>query len=69
MYVTNDTPGELSPSPSTDLRDYLRLIANHDDVPDTIQADAREYLQYLEAASPGSGGVTPILPRPRLGAF
>jgi hypothetical protein len=65
--VTNDTSGELSPSPSTDLRDYLRRIANHDDVPDTIQADAREYLQYLEAVAPGSSEVTPMLPRPRFG--
>jgi hypothetical protein len=28
---------------------------NHPDVPDTVQADARDHLQYLEAASPGSG--------------
>jgi hypothetical protein len=33
----------------------LRRIAGHDDVPDTIQADARNYLQDLEAAVFGSG--------------
>ena len=36
----------------------LRRIADHDDAPDTVQADACEYLQYLEAASSGSGSLT-----------
>ena len=58
MCVTRDTPGEPRPSPSTELLDYLRQIVNHPDVPDTVQADARDYLEYLEAASSGSGGVS-----------
>ena len=32
---------------------WLRRIADHDDAPDTVQADAREYLQSLEGASSG----------------
>ncbi len=55
VCVTHDTSGEPRPSPSTELLDHLRQIANHPDVPDTVQADARDYLQYLEAASSGSG--------------
>jgi hypothetical protein len=66
--VTHDTPGEPRPSPATELLDYLRQIVNHPDVPDTVQADARDYLRYLEAASFGSGGLTQRLPRPRFGA-
>jgi hypothetical protein len=31
---------------------------NHPDVPDTVQADARDHLQYLEAASSGSGSLS-----------
>src|SRR3712207_9316055 len=58
VCVTRDTPGEPRPSPSTELLDYLRQIVNHPDVPDTVQADARDYLEYLEAASSGSGGLT-----------
>ena len=56
--MTRDTPGEPRPSPSTELLDYLRQIVNHPDVPDTVKADARDYLQYLEAASSGSGLLT-----------
>jgi hypothetical protein len=56
--VTHDRPGEPSPSPSAELLDYLRQIVNHPDVPDTVQADARDYLQYLEAASSDSGSLT-----------
>ena len=54
VCVTRDTPGESRPSPATELLDYLRQIVTHPDVPDTVQADAREYLRYLEAASSGS---------------
>ena len=68
VCVTHDTPGEPRPSPSTELLDYLRQIVNHPDVPDTVQADARDYLEYLEAASSGSRGLTQRLPRPRFGA-
>ncbi len=58
MWVTHDTTGQPSPSPSTELLNYLRQIADHPDVPDTVQADAREYLQYLEGAPSGSGALT-----------
>ncbi len=49
---------EPLPPPPAELFDLLRRIADHDDVPDTVQADARDYLQYLEAASSGSGSLT-----------
>ncbi len=56
--MTHDnTYGPLSPPPA-ELLDLLRRIANHDDAPDTVQADARDYLEYLEAASSGSGSLT-----------
>ncbi len=55
--MTHDSISEPSPPPA-ELLDYLRQIANHDDVPDTVQADANDYLQYLEAASSGSGSPT-----------
>ena len=58
VYVTHDTSGEPFPPPSAGLLDYLRRIANHDDVPDTVQADARDYLRHREAASAGSISVT-----------
>ncbi len=58
MCVTHDTPGEPRPSPATELLDYLRQIVNHPDVPDTVKADAHEYLQYLEAGPSGSGSLT-----------
>ncbi len=51
------TYGSLQ-APSDDLLDLLRRIADHDDAPDTVQADARDYLRYLEAASSGSGSLT-----------
>jgi len=54
VHVTDDTSDEPFPPPSAELLDYLRLIANHDDVPDTVQADARDHLRYREAASAGS---------------
>ena len=56
--VTHDTPGEPRPSPATELLDHLRQIVNHPDVQDTVQADARNYLEYLEAASSGSGSLS-----------
>ena len=66
--VTHDNPcGPLSPPPDA-LLNRLRPIADQDDAPDTVQADARDYLEYLEAASSGSGGLTQRLPRPRFGA-
>ena len=46
------------PSPPAELLDLLGRIADHDDVPDTVQADARDHLQYLEAAPSGSGSLT-----------
>ena len=65
--VTHDnTYGPLSPPPD-ELLDLLRRIADHDDAPDTVQADARDYLQYLGAASSGSRELTQRLPRPRFG--
>ena len=58
MCVTHDgTYGPPQP-PSNDLLDLLRRIADHDDAPDAVQADARDYLQYLEDASSGSGSLT-----------
>jgi hypothetical protein len=51
--VSSRLPGEQD-----DLLDLLRRIADRDDVPDTIQADAREYLRCLEGASSGSGSLT-----------
>jgi hypothetical protein len=67
--VTDHTSSEPFQPPSTELVDLLRQIANHDDVPGTIQADARDYLQYLKAASPGLGGRTQTLPQPWFGVF
>ncbi len=59
VCVTRDTPGESRPSPfSPKLLNLLRRIADHDDAPDTVQADARDYLRYLEAASSGSGSLS-----------
>ena len=58
LCVTRNTTGEPRPSPSTELLDYLRRTVNHPDVPDTVKADARDYLRYLEAASSGSGSLT-----------
>jgi hypothetical protein len=55
--VTHDNTSEPVPPPD-DLLDLLRRIADHDDAPDTVQADARDYLAYLEAASSGSGSLT-----------
>ena len=57
-YMTHDNTSEPLPPPSNDLLDLLRRIADRDDVPDTVRADARDYLTYLEAASSGSGWLT-----------
>ena len=46
------------PLPSDDLLYLLRPLPYRDDVPDTVQADARDYLEYLEAASSGSGSLS-----------
>ena len=58
VCVTRDTMGDTRLSPSTELLDYLRQIVNHLDVPDTVKADARDCLEYLEAAPSGSGSLT-----------
>jgi hypothetical protein len=55
VYVPNHHISQPIPPPPTELLDLLRRIADHDDVPGTVQADAREYLRHLEAASSGSG--------------
>jgi hypothetical protein len=55
--VTHDSTYGPLPPPPDDLLDLLRRIANHDDAPDTVQAHARDYLQYLEAASSGPGSL------------
>ena len=56
--MTHDSTSEPLPPPPDDLLDLLRRIADHDDAPDTVQADARKHLRYLEAASFGSGSLT-----------
>ena len=58
MCVTHDTTSEPPSPPPDELLDLLRRIADRDDVPDTVQSNARDYLQYLEAASSGSGSLT-----------
>ena len=58
MCVTHDSISEPLSPPSDDLLDLLRRIADRDDVSDTLRADARDYLRYLEAASSGSGWLT-----------
>ena len=54
----NHNTSEPIPLPSDDLLDLLRRIADRDDVSDTLRADVREYLRYLEAASSGSGSLS-----------
>ncbi len=49
------TPTGPSHRPSDELLNRLRRIANHDDAPQSLQADARDYPQYLEAEAFGSG--------------
>ncbi len=58
VYVPHHNTSEPLPPPPAELLDLLRRIADHDDVPDAVQADARDYLQYLEDASSGSGSLT-----------
>jgi hypothetical protein len=54
----NESVNRDSPLPSHELLNWLRRIAEHDDAPDTVQADVRDYLRHLEAASSGSGSLT-----------
>ena len=58
VYVHRHSTSEPLPLPPPELLDLLRHLADHDDAPDTVQADARDCLQYLEAASSGSGWLT-----------
>ncbi len=58
VYVHRHSTSEPLPLPSDDLLDLLRHLAYRDDVPDTVRADARDYLEYLEAASSGSGSLS-----------
>ncbi len=52
--VTHDSTSGPLPAPPAKLLNLLRHITDHDDAPDTVQADARDYLQYLS----GSGWIT-----------
>ena len=58
-----------SPSPSPELLGLLHRIADHDDAPDAVRADAHDYQEYLEAASSRWHGreVVERLPRPGCG--
>jgi hypothetical protein len=58
VCVTQHNASETLSPPSDDLLDLLRRIADRDDVSDALRADAGDYLQYLEAASTGSGSLT-----------
>jgi hypothetical protein len=58
VYVPDHNASEPIPPPPAELLDLLRRIADHDDAPDTVQADARDYLRYLKAASSGSHSLT-----------
>ena len=58
VYVHSHSTSEPLPLSSTDLLDLLRRLAYRDDVLDTVRADARNYLEYLEAASSGSGSLS-----------
>ena len=58
VYVHRHSTSEPLPLPSDDLLDLLRHLAYRDDVPDTVRADARTYLEHLEAASSGSGSLS-----------
>ncbi len=68
--VSHDNAAQPPSPPREELLDLLRRIADHDDVPDTIQADARNYLRSLQAAAfgPHAHEVTQGLPRPRRGS-
>jgi hypothetical protein len=58
VCVTHDNiHGPLSPPPD-ELLNRLRRMADHDDAPDTVQAAARDYPRYLEAALSGSCRLT-----------
>ena len=55
--VTHDKAARPLPPPSEELLNLLRRITDHDGAPKSLQADARDYLQHLEAAAfdPGPG--------------
>ena len=52
--MTHDNTYGSLPSPPAELLNRLRRIADQEDAPDTVQADARDYLNYLS----GSGWIT-----------
>jgi hypothetical protein len=56
--ITGSLPAIHQEPGRANLLDLLRRIADADDASDTVQADARDYLQYLKAASSGSGSLT-----------
>ncbi len=56
--VSHDNVYEPPSPPPNDLLNLLRRIVDHDDAPKSLQADARDYLQYLEAEAFGPGPVT-----------
>jgi hypothetical protein len=58
VYVHRHSTSEPLPLPSDDLLDLLRHLAYRNDVPGTVRADAGTYLEYLEAASSGSGSLS-----------
>jgi hypothetical protein len=55
--VSHDNAYEPPSLPRDELLNLLRRIANHDDAPQSLQADAHDYLQYWEAAAFDSGPV------------
>ncbi len=57
VYVPNHNTSE-PPPPLAEMLDLLRRIADADDAPDTVQADARDYFRNLKAASSGSGSLS-----------
>ncbi len=58
VYVHRHSTSEPLPFPPDDLLDLLRHLAYRDDLPDSVRVDARNYLEYLEAASSGSGSLS-----------
>jgi len=56
--VTHDNTSEPVLLPPAELFDLLRRLADTTTPPDTVQADARDYLQHLQAASSDSGLLT-----------
>ncbi len=68
--MTHDTADEPPSLLRDELLNVLRRIADYDAAPKTVQADARDYLQSLEAAAfgPHAREVAALLPRPRRGS-